>query len=388
MAEIHSADFKQQYQGLSDFLSNKSKVAYTANHKFIYGQGKEMNHTELLKKFENLANTLTLDNRTLPTNTKEQISALFSEIYQITNAKLNKTISSSKSDKALQVRIKTIEDLAHKLGVTLQTPLSRESNVIMKRDWFESQNPRDPNSALRKFTLQRFADTKMQFISEEKESVNKINLTQRTSDANRVTASRSDSGTSKSSSVSSLSSLDSSSSTNSTGLSSQFSVDSLQEIQSHLERSLSLSDKEILIGQLHQNFFVSNDDQVAKPKNLQEKVAELSSAFDVKAKNHAEDGATEIIAKLIYNKSSPTTLFTSLNVLARDVKFPSDKESYLKANAEITHEEGAPVVKLNLRGTIPSQFVSNNKEFKKVDTEVFVQYNPITGQHTETLTLK
>ena len=383
MAEIRTAEFQQQFQGLSDFLSNKSKVAFTDNHKFIYGQGKEMKHTELLKKFESLANSLSEKNATLPARTKEQISSVISEMYQITNAKLDKTVSSTKSDKVLQARMKSIENLAQKLGISLQVPKSKDSNVIMKRDWYESQNPGSADSPLRKFTLQRFADAKMQFISEEKESISKINLTQRASDASRVSASLSGSSSSKSSSTSSLSSLGSTS-TNSLG---QFSVESLEVLNEHLNSNLSASDKETLINQLHQNFFnkaVSKPDEL---KSFQSQLADLSDAFDVKKGGSKEDAATEILSKLIFNKSSPTTLFTSLNVIARDVKFPNNKESYLKATAEILREGGKPSIALRLQGTIPSEFASQNKGFKKVDAEVSVDYNPISGQHTETLTL-
>ena len=259
----------------------------------------------------------------------------------------------------------------------------------------------DPAHPNRKMLLEHFSDNKVVFTSEEIDDVSKLNLSQRRSDALRVSQSTQGSSSSLSTlsspskttildSISSSDAFTTSSFSSRSGSSSlaSFEVQDLPTIQEQVRLHLSERDQEYLIGQMHQTF--CGKTEPAKAVNFTDQVIELSKVFQQGEKKDSARilPAHELIAKLIFDKSSPTTLFTSINVLGRDVRFINDKEKYLTSRAEISQVDKQPQIEIILQGNFKSNLASNNKPFKEMDTSIDVTYNPISGKHFEKITFQ
>lgn len=363
MSELISFDFSKKYQDVNHFLTTQNKVAFTKDHKFIYGSGKEMNHTEILQKLGNLATSLHASRTSLHPEAKRAISTTLSNISQLTEAKLNGVLPSKKSSQQHVERLEDVGRLAVDLGVPFQQPQTRDKGVILEQKWNAPIDETNPNSRQKNFTLRRFADGKSQLTSEfaaaplvkssphlSKASTMGDMLRARELNQAKV----------------------------------ELRTFDLNTLRQSLLQNLTPGEKRALINQIHQN--LENGTRPGISSNFFEQVAKLSQALHIDPQGFVGlDGiATEIIAKIVSEKSSPTALYTSMNSLNTSVRYYPHDLTRLKIRGEISREGGFPQIVIRMTGNLPADVIDESGGIiKKSNLQVDVHLNPLTQEHFE-----
>ena len=363
MSELISFNFSKKYQDVNHFLTTQNKVAFTKDHKFIYGSGKEMNHTEILQKLGNLASSLHTSRTSLHPEAKRAISTVLSNISQLTEAKLNGVVPSNKSSQMHVERLEDVGRLAVDLGVPLQVPLTHDKRVILEQKWSMPSDEEKPNSLQKNFTLQRFADGKMQLISEvaAKPMIKSSPRISRASNFGELSRAG-----------------------NLSEVKGELKISDFNTTRTSLVQNLNLSEKKMLIDQIYQSLF--GERPTGGSLNFIEQVTKLSQALHIDPRNFVgvEGIATEIIAKTISEKTSPEALYTSINSLDTSIRYDLQDLTHLKIRGEISREGGIPSINLQMKGTLPADIIDDRGGvIKKSNLQIDVHFNPITKEHTE-----
>lgn len=362
MSELLSFDFSKKYQEINHFLETQNKVAYTKEHKFIYGAGKVMDHTKLLQKLQDLSSSLHSGRQALDPEIKRGISSILSNIAQLTEAKLNRIVRSNKPDQVLKERLEDVGRLAVDLGLTLQVPKTRDPSVLLEQSWAVAAD--EKGSLQRHFTLQRLQDGKM-LLSSDVEMPQTAPL--------RLSSSRS-SGVRESQGARNMAPgrVD-------------FSVRDQAGICESFTKQLSSSEKRALIHQLYR--VQMGEERAGQPPNFMQQIARLSQVFkiDLQEFGGLDSIATAILARAVYEKCSHEALYTSLRALQSNIRIdPSNLERSLEMRGEISRQEGTISLNVHLKGKLAAEIIDERgAAIKKSELQVEVLLNPMTGQHSE-----
>lgn len=364
MSELIPFDFCKNHQGIGYFLATQNQIAYTKDHKFIYGTNKAMKHTELLEKLQALAVSLHASGNSLPADVHHKISLVLSSVSQLTEAKLNQIIPTKKSNAMLKERLNEVNRLAVDLDVDLQPANRVDLHVISEQKWIVPLEDGKTQTTKKQFALRRFVDGKTELTCE----VLAKPITKSIPDARRTSSSGYRASIDEPKIAKEI-----------------FCPENLSTIRKNVAQKLSQRERKSLIDQLHQSLLGQRKEGVSA--NFTQQLATLATLLEINMQGFdgLDEIAIEIVANSINSSRASPALCTSIKALSQSVR--CNLEELMRSsniNCEITRHDGTATIALNLKSFSKALLVdSSGAGIRPTQLRVDAHLNPITGASLE-----